>query len=84
MNVLLLISLFLVLPACARELTLDAVEVQDVEITDRQTLDLCDCGPAGGDPDGLSCEAEGYVIAGFERHGMYSPEGGNLLCLELP
>lgn len=39
--------------------------------TDREQLDLCDCRPAGGDPEGLSCDAEGYVVVGFERHGAY-------------
>ena len=66
-----LISTFLVLPTCARELAVGAAEVQrgSPEITDREKLDLCDCRLASGDPSGLSCDAEGYVIAGFERHG---------------
>ena len=55
----------------ARELTLDTVHTPWSSVIDREQLDLCDCRPASGDPEGLSCDAEGYVVAGFERHGVY-------------
>lgn len=61
----------------ARELTPDTVQIAPRSSsvtngdTDREHLDLCDCRPAGGDPEGLSCDAEGYVVVGFERHGVY-------------
>ena len=63
-TVLLVYFLALARAVAARELTSDAV-VQTRPIA----MDLCDCRPAGGDPEGLSCDAQGYVVVGFERHG---------------
>lgn len=67
-TVLLVYFLALARAVAARELTSDAV-VQTRPIADWQPLALCDCRPAGGDPEGLSCDAQGYVVVGFERHG---------------
>lgn len=42
-------------------------------------LKLCDCyfkqsgdGDDGGKPEDLTCDAEGFFIAGFERAGVFS------------
>jgi hypothetical protein len=70
-TVLLVYFLALARAVAARELTSDAVvQTRPIAIdTDREQLDLCDCRPAGGDPEGLSCDAQGYIVVGFERHG---------------
>ena len=41
----------------------------------RERIELCDCRPAAGEPEGLSCDGEGYVVAGFERHGQWMAGG---------
>ena len=71
-TVLLVYFLALARAVAARELTSDAVvQTRPIAIdTDKeQQIALCDCRPAGGDPEGLSCDAQGYVVVGFERHG---------------
>ncbi|MEO2192736.1 MAG: hypothetical protein ABGY24_09835 [bacterium] len=70
-TVLLVYFLALARAVAARELTSDAVvQTRPIAIdTDKEQLALCDCRPAGGDPEGLSCDAQGYVVVGFERHG---------------
>lgn len=47
--------------------------------TGLKPLKLCDChfrqsgdGDDGGKPEDLTCDAEGYFIAGFERAGVFS------------
>ena len=61
--------------SAGRELSLTVETTNGAETrnhpVDRETLGLCDCRPAAGEPEGLSCEGEGYVIAGFERHGKW-------------
>ena len=36
-----------------------------------EPLQLCDCEPARGPPNGLSCDKEGWFISSFERVGEW-------------
>lgn len=39
-------------------------------------LALCDCHVATGEPHGLGCAKEGYMITGFENQGTWLSGGG--------
>ncbi|KAK9864078.1 hypothetical protein WJX84_002316 [Apatococcus fuscideae] len=41
-----------------------------------EPLQLCDCEPARGPPNGLSCDKEGWFISSFERVGEWMGGGG--------
>jgi len=43
-----------------------------------EELTLCDCERASGDPHGLSCDKEGFFIAGFERTGSWVGGAGEV------
>ena len=36
-----------------------------------RALELCDCEPAQGSPNGLSCQKEGWFISNFEQAGQW-------------
>ena len=38
---------------------------------DPRTLELCECEPAQGSPNGLSCQKEGWFISNFQQAGQW-------------
>ena len=74
--VLLLAVSWRALSAAGRIRDRKPTEPVGVPVTDnRERVELCDCRPAAGEPEGLSCDGEGYVVAGFERHGQWMAGG---------